>query len=43
MGVALAIECANKGAKVILVLGPSSIELKHTNVIIHRVESENKI
>jgi len=43
MGVALAIECANKGAKVSLVLGPSSIELKHTNVIIHRVESASEM
>lgn len=43
MGVALAIECADKGAKVNLVLGPSSIELKHTNVIIHRVESASEM
>ena len=43
MGVALAIECANNGAKVNLVLGPSSIELKHTNVIIHRVESASEM
>ena len=32
MGVALAVECANNGASVKLILGPSSIEINHSNI-----------
>ena len=39
MGVALALECANKGAKVRLILGPSHINIEHVNISINRVES----
>ena len=30
MGIALALECANNGAKVDLVLGPTNLDCKHT-------------
>ena len=43
MGVELAINFANKGAKVNLVLGPSSIEVKHPNITVHRVESASEM
>lgn len=41
MGVALALECANNGAAVTLVLGPSSINVSHSNITVFRVESAN--
>jgi phosphopantothenoylcysteine decarboxylase/phosphopantothenate--cysteine ligase len=43
MGIALALECANNGAKVDLVLGPTNLDCKHTNVTTHRVESANEM
>jgi len=43
MGIALAIESANCGAKVDLVLGPSALDRTHTNIIIHRVQSTNEM
>ena len=39
MGVALALEAANNGAKVKLVLGPSKIECQHSNISVYKVES----
>lgn len=39
MGAAIAEALADKGAQVTLVLGPSSVELSHANVLIKRVES----
>jgi phosphopantothenoylcysteine decarboxylase/phosphopantothenate--cysteine ligase len=39
MGIALALECANNGAKVTLVLGPSYIDVKHSNISVHKIES----
>ena len=39
MGIALAQECADNGAKVILVLGPSNIHVNHPNITLFRVES----
>ena len=39
MGVALAVESANCGAKVDLVLGPSKIDCLHSNIKLHRVQS----
>ncbi len=39
MGAAIAEELADKGAHVTLVLGPSSIEVKHANIHVKRVES----
>ena len=39
MGIALAIECAKKGANVELVLGPTHLDCKHSNINISRVES----
>jgi phosphopantothenoylcysteine decarboxylase/phosphopantothenate--cysteine ligase len=41
MGAELALECANNGAKVILVLGPSNISIKHSNISVLKVESAN--
>ena len=43
MGLELALECANKGAKVDLVLGPSCISVKHSNINLHRVETANEM
>jgi phosphopantothenoylcysteine decarboxylase/phosphopantothenate--cysteine ligase len=43
MGVELALNFANKGAKVNLVLGPSSIQVKHSNITVHRVESASEM
>ena len=39
MGVALALEFANKGAKVNLVLGPSNVSVSHNNISVTHVES----
>jgi len=39
MGVALAIQAANMGAKVTLVLGPSSLQVEHSNIKLIRVET----
>ena len=43
MGIALALECANNGAKVKLVLGPSDIFVKHSNISVYKVESANEM
>ena len=43
MGVALALECANNGAQVKLILGPSNINVKHSNICIYKVESANEM
>lgn len=43
MGVALAIECANHGANVELILGPSSLSVNHSNVKVNRVENTNEM
>ena len=43
MGVALALECANQGAKVNLVLGPSHINITHPNITLFRVESSEEM
>ena len=37
MGIALAIEAANKGALVSLVLGPTHLECKHANIKVYKV------
>jgi phosphopantothenoylcysteine decarboxylase/phosphopantothenate--cysteine ligase len=37
MGIALAIEAANKGALVSLVLGPTHLECNHTNIKVYKV------
>ena len=39
MGVELALNLANKGAKVNLILGPSIINVTHNNIVVTRVES----
>ncbi|KAB1065665.1 bifunctional phosphopantothenoylcysteine decarboxylase/phosphopantothenate--cysteine ligase CoaBC [Salibacter halophilus] len=39
MGIAIANEVAKRGGKVELVLGPSSIEVKHPNITVHHVNS----
>ena len=43
MGIALALECANNGAKVNLVLGPSHIAVKHSNISVSKVESASEM
>ena len=43
MGVALAIEAANQGAKVDLVLGPTSLDCKHENITIHKIETAEQM
>ena len=43
MGIALALECANNGAKVNLVLGPSHIAVKHSNIRVSKVESASEM
>jgi phosphopantothenoylcysteine decarboxylase/phosphopantothenate--cysteine ligase len=43
MGIALALECADKGANIELVLGPTHLECKHSNINISRVESANEM
>jgi len=43
MGIALAIESANCGAKVDLVLGPSVLDCAHTNIKVHRVQSASEM
>ena len=43
MGIALALECAKNGAKVNLVLGPSHIVVKHSNISVSKVESASEM
>ena len=43
MGIALALECAKNGAKVNLVLGPSHIAVKHSNISVSKVESASEM
>ena len=43
MGIALAIEAANQGAKVDLVLGPTSMDCKHENIIVHKIETSEQM
>ena len=43
MGVALAIEAANQGAKVDLVLGPTSMDCKHANITVHKIETAEQM
>ncbi|MCT4665566.1 MAG: bifunctional phosphopantothenoylcysteine decarboxylase/phosphopantothenate--cysteine ligase CoaBC [Flavobacteriales bacterium] len=43
MGIALATEAALRGAEVTLVLGPSSQEIAHPNILVKRVESAQEM
>ena len=43
MGVELALNLANKGAKVNLILGPSIINVTHINIVVTRVESAKEM
>ena len=43
MGIALAIEAACQGAKVNLVLGPSSLDCKHANITTYKVETAEEM
>ena len=43
MGIAFALECANNVAKVNLVLGPSHIVVKHSNISVSKVESASEM
>ena len=39
MGIELALNAANRGGNVDLIIGPSSLEVNHSNINLHRVES----
>jgi phosphopantothenoylcysteine decarboxylase/phosphopantothenate--cysteine ligase len=43
MGISLAIESANQGAKVDLVLGPTNLDCKHENITIHKIETAEQM
>jgi phosphopantothenoylcysteine decarboxylase/phosphopantothenate--cysteine ligase len=43
MGIALAIEAANKGALVSLVLGPTHLECNHTNIKVYKVITSSQM
>jgi len=43
MGLALAIEAANQGAKVDLVLGPVNLDCKHANITVHKIETAEQM
>jgi phosphopantothenoylcysteine decarboxylase/phosphopantothenate--cysteine ligase len=43
MGIALAIEAANNGASVSLVLGPTHLECKHENVTVYKVVTASQM
>jgi len=43
MGLSIAEEAANRGAKVILITGPSSQQIHHQNIEIHRVTSAKEM
>ena len=43
MGVAIAIECARRGAKVNLVLGQSNLVVKHPNIEVSRITNGNEM
>lgn len=43
MGIALALECANNGATVHLVLGPSFLNIKHCNIQVSRIENADEM
>ena len=43
MGIALAIEAANNGALVSLVLGPTHLECKHANVTVYKVDTASQM
>jgi phosphopantothenoylcysteine decarboxylase/phosphopantothenate--cysteine ligase len=43
MGIAIAEELADRGAKVDLVLGPSSLKINNTNIVVHHVESASQM
>jgi phosphopantothenoylcysteine decarboxylase/phosphopantothenate--cysteine ligase len=43
MGIALAIEAANQGAKVDLVLGPTNLDCKHANITVHKIETAEQM
>jgi len=43
MGIALAVEAANKGAKVDLILGPTSMDCKHANITVHEIETAEQM
>jgi len=43
MGIALALEAAKQGAKVDLVLGPTSLEYKHANITTYKIETAEQM
>ena len=43
MGIALALEAANQGAKVNLILGPTSLDSKHANITIYKIETAEQM
>ena len=43
MGIAIARECADNGANVNLVIGPTHLEINHSNINVHKVISANQM
>ena len=43
MGIALALEAANQGAKVDLILGPTSLDCKHANITTYKIETAGQM
>ena len=43
MGIALAIEAANNGALVNLILGPTHLECRHANISVHKVTTSSQM
>jgi len=43
MGLSIAQELANRGAEVDVILGPSSMEVVHSNIKVHHVETANQM
>ena len=43
MGIALAEECAERGAHVHLILGPSALSTNHKNIIVHNITSAEEM
>ena len=43
MAIALALECANNGAEVRLILGPTHIDINHSNIRVHKVNTADQM
>jgi phosphopantothenoylcysteine decarboxylase/phosphopantothenate--cysteine ligase len=43
MGIALAIEAANQGAKIDLILGPITLDCRHANITVHNIKTAEQM